>query len=381
MIRKDRKSKLRTNAYGHAPIARAFASTIALIAILTAGACSPSTIAQAQEGPTATVQAGDTAELSVVTPAPPVSGATGTTETTVEAGPTQDVAGERTSELIPAGDTFDTYANHALGFSILVPREMVITFGDCTWNEANGDHSYRPAAAPVPTAIFEEDDTVILTFASYHALTGQSLERQEDGGTRSFYANCVPMTNTLALATDTDPDNPYRAAWSIRVVDIEGQEELESFVKTRYGRGCSVGEMTPSPDGPAHCRCDPRGRRQGPGVYRVPGQLPDSAQVRPASRQARRLGCGPGLYVRRRSGLHDRLRRHHDRELPLHRLIPSVRRAAQAEPPYAPLSPWMQGHPPGRPTAMRTPHFPGQPRPPLSAPVAKAPSRRIRSRL
>ena len=250
MIRKDRKSKLRTNAYRHSPIARALASTIALIAILTAGACSPSTIAQAQEGPTATVHAGDTAEPSVVTPAPPVSGATGTTETTVETGPTQHVAGERTSELIPAGDTFDTYANHALGFSILVPREMVITFGDCTWNEANGDHSYRPAAAPVPTAIFEEGDTVILTFASYHALTGQSLERQEDGGTRSFYANCVPMTNTLALATDTDPDNPYRAAWSIRVVDIEGQEELESFVKTRYGRGCSVGEMAPSPADP-----------------------------------------------------------------------------------------------------------------------------------
>lgn len=141
------------------------------------------------------------------------------------------------SELIPVDDTWNRYVNHALGFEMLVPTTMVHGHAGCYWNEANGDHSYRPQAGLVPVILLENDDRVYITSQSYSVLTG---ETEEDG--RHFYSGCELVTNSLELVQDREFPNIF---WEIIARPVESEDDLLALVHDVYGEACGLGEITP----------------------------------------------------------------------------------------------------------------------------------------
>jgi hypothetical protein len=141
------------------------------------------------------------------------------------------------SEITDLDETWNLFTDYRLGFSIRFPKEMVTFRGSCTWNEDEG--SFRPELAPVPVQVFEDTDAVYIAAEYYYELTGE----RQDGG-RSYYDECNPVTNSLELLQDPDAfKEPY---WKLVVEDIHDDAELDSFIKERYGPGCSVGEQLPS---------------------------------------------------------------------------------------------------------------------------------------
>lgn len=146
---------------------------------------------------------------------------------------------EQNSALAPVDETWNLYTNYKLGFAIILPRDITLFFGGCTFNEEQ--NSYRPAYASVPTTIFEHGDTAYLTFSHYAELQGLSLTELPNGGTRHDFSACATVTNTLDLVLD--PDSHYKQMWAIQVVSIEDEAELTQFIQNRYGAGCAVGEM------------------------------------------------------------------------------------------------------------------------------------------
>jgi hypothetical protein len=141
------------------------------------------------------------------------------------------------SEITELDETWNQFIDHQRGFSIDFPKEMATTRGDCTWNEEQG--SFRPETALVPVQIFEDADAVYIAAEHYFELAGK---RTEDG--RSYFDECNLVTNSLELLQDPDAyKEPY---WQLVVVDVQNDGELDSFIKERYGPGCSVGEQTPS---------------------------------------------------------------------------------------------------------------------------------------
>ncbi len=146
---------------------------------------------------------------------------------------------QRPSELSMIDDTWDQYTNFELGFSINIPRVKMNAFGACEWNEENGDHSYRPRYALVPVTVFEENNTVYITSEYQHVLSGETRETGEDGGTRTFFSECEAVANNLSILNDPDS---YQEMWAILVEEVQGDEELEAFLRARYGEGCSLGD-------------------------------------------------------------------------------------------------------------------------------------------
>jgi len=141
------------------------------------------------------------------------------------------------SELIPVDDTWNRYVNHALGFEMLVPTTMVLGHAGCYWNEADGDHSYRPQAGLVPVAIFEAGDRVYITHERYSVLT----EETEEGG-RHYYGGCEEREMSLELVQAGE--FPI-TSWEITSRHVESEEDLVAIVHDVYGEACGLGEIVP----------------------------------------------------------------------------------------------------------------------------------------
>jgi len=147
-------------------------------------------------------------------------------------------SGPKPSEFLPLDDTWIQSTNYQLGCTIKVPKTMVHYYGSCKWSEEGGDHSYRPEPAIVPVKVFEDGNTVYIASEYYYELLGKTVE---DGV--SYFADCQAVTNNLALLQA--PENFYQAKWTIVMQEIQDDAQLDAFIKTRYGAGCSLGEKTP----------------------------------------------------------------------------------------------------------------------------------------
>lgn len=150
------------------------------------------------------------------------------------------------SETVSLDETWNRYTNYDLGFSLKVPKTMVSYYGSCTWNEDNGDSSYRPKAAAVPVKIFEDADGVTIAPEYLYELAGATTETNGQGGSRTVYAQCIQVPNSLALMQD--PGRPMFGIqmWQIVSAQVRNNGELDAFVKSRYGSGCSVGDVEAS---------------------------------------------------------------------------------------------------------------------------------------
>jgi hypothetical protein len=112
---------------------------------------------------------------------------------------------------------------------------MMATYGSCRWSEEGGDHSYRPEAALVPVRVFENANTIYIAAEYYYELAGESCQ---DG--RCTYAECTKVMNTWALLQDSE--NMHQQMWKLVVEKVQDDEELDVFIKSRYGMGCKLGE-------------------------------------------------------------------------------------------------------------------------------------------
>jgi len=160
-------------------------------------------------------------------------------EASTEVATVEDVieSPNKASEITDLDDTWNQFTDHRLGFSIEFPKEMVTFRGSCTWNEE--ESSFRPELAPVPVQIFEDTDAVYIAAEQYYELAGE----RRDGG-RAYYDECNLVTNSLELLQD--PDGFKEPYWELVVKDIHSDAELDSFIKERYGAGCSAGEQVSS---------------------------------------------------------------------------------------------------------------------------------------
>ena len=147
-------------------------------------------------------------------------------------------SGPLPSEFLPLDDTWIQYTNYQLGFTIKVPKTMAHYYGSCKWSEEGGDHSYRPEPAIVPVKVFEDGNTVYIASEYYYEL----LEETTEDGV-SYFAECQAVTNNLELLQA--PENFYQAKWTIVMQEILDDAQLDAFIKSRYGAGCSLGEKTP----------------------------------------------------------------------------------------------------------------------------------------
>jgi hypothetical protein len=144
------------------------------------------------------------------------------------------------AQIIPLDETWSQYTDHRLGFSIQVPHMMVSPYGSCKWVEENGSHSYQPEPSYVPVKVFEDGDTTYIAGEYYYELTGETKETSADGTTRTFFSECQVVTNSLELLRN--PENHYQTKWEIVVREVRDDDELDAFIKSRYGSGCSLGE-------------------------------------------------------------------------------------------------------------------------------------------
>lgn len=139
------------------------------------------------------------------------------------------------SELIPIDDVWNKYINPGLGFSLKVLKKMLEPYGECYYNTANGDKSYRPKEAIVPVKIFEEGTNVYIAAEYLYRLNGETKENS-----KTLYSGCDKTVNTPLIIKDRE--KYYSPNWNIRINTVANDAELDKFLKERYGIGCSLGE-------------------------------------------------------------------------------------------------------------------------------------------
>ena len=156
--------------------------------------------------------------------------------------PTPVVEERRPSETVSLDETWNRYTNYDLGFSLKVPKTMVSYNGACIWNKANDDRSYRPKPASVPVKIFEDADSVTFAPEYLYELSGAMTETNDQGGSRTLFAECNQVPNSPALIQD--PERPWFSAqmWKILAAEVHNDDELDAFIRSRYGSGCSIKE-------------------------------------------------------------------------------------------------------------------------------------------
>ena len=147
---------------------------------------------------------------------------------------------EKISELKPLDETWNTYINHELGFSMKVPKEIMHSYGSCRW--VDSEKSYRPKEASVPVKIFEDEDNKIVYVTSeyFYVLGGETRKDYV-----SYFSECNKTFNSielLELPKDGCEQSHYQHCWKIVTRDITDDKELEEFIKEYYGFGCSLGE-------------------------------------------------------------------------------------------------------------------------------------------
>jgi hypothetical protein len=156
--------------------------------------------------------------------------------------PTPVVEETRPSETVSLDETWNRYTNYDLGFLLKVPKTMVSYNGACIWNKANDDRSYRPKLAFVPVKIFEGADSVTIAPEYLYELSGATTETNDQGGSRTLFAECNQVPNSPALLQD--PERPWFSAqmWKIVAAEVHSDDELDALIKSRYGSGCGSKE-------------------------------------------------------------------------------------------------------------------------------------------
>jgi len=145
-------------------------------------------------------------------------------------------------DIISLDDTWNLYTNNEVEFSIQLPKMMMAMNGACIWNEERG--SYQWEMAQVPVSVFEDSDAVYIAGETFYLLEGRREETTGDGGVKVFFDECDQMTNSLDMLRDQE--SYYQQMWKLDIEDELSKADLESFLKSKYGDGCSLGDISAS---------------------------------------------------------------------------------------------------------------------------------------
>lgn len=130
------------------------------------------------------------------------------------------------STTVSADDTWNTYTNYDLGFSINIPKQAWVGEGGCHW----ATNSYRPDNAEVPIATFEETNGVYVAQAYYYLLSGETVQNDIH-----YFSKCTKTDNSISHLSQNSQN------FHFVVATVSSEAELNSFIQQHYGGSdCSL---------------------------------------------------------------------------------------------------------------------------------------------
>ncbi|KKS31574.1 MAG: hypothetical protein UV00_C0003G0092 [candidate division WWE3 bacterium GW2011_GWF1_42_14] len=145
--------------------------------------------------------------------------------------PATSEGSETEGSIVPEG--WRVYSNADLKFSINYPKTVYSQQGSCEKQVEGQNTSYRFKTAQVPVKIFEDTDGIFIYPEFRNELSGAKTVDNV-----SYFSSCEKVTTTLSwLKSETK-------SWHIIAKSVPTKEDLETFVQTKFGVGCSVGTMT-----------------------------------------------------------------------------------------------------------------------------------------
>lgn len=147
------------------------------------------------------------------------------------------------STLTEYDSTHNLYTNNKFGFSLIIPK--TVKQASCL----KESDSYRlvetKLSEETPLSFFESQDTIYLAVEYFNNLTGEEKISQGQGYV-SRYSGCGKNITTFEQienrkATYITPEN-----LKIYITNVNGDDDIETFIKSKYGSGCVLGEKTSS---------------------------------------------------------------------------------------------------------------------------------------
>jgi len=179
-----------------------------------------------------------------------------TTNTTSAIEKTTDIsiATEITPTVIPTPKSIEStlteydsnnylYTNNKFGFSLVVPKTFASDKENC---KKVGD-SYRTYIGTAPVTFFEDGDTYYFAGKYFYKLTGEQKITAEDGSYSLKFSGCQKENVSLNSIKDNSY-NSYNTVFKFYAVEVKDDNELENYIKSKYGTGCRLGEKTLSSD-------------------------------------------------------------------------------------------------------------------------------------
>jgi len=196
-----------------------------------------------KSGVTPTAMITPTQVIETPTPIPP-------TPIVLTSTPTPTPTFVQLPTLLEVDGTWNLYKNPKEGFSMRLPKLMASNYGDCQYSEKDGDHSYRPVISMVPVVAMEGSQGVFITQDYYYALGKETKENSV-----SYFGFCdkvqVTADNLEKVIADSlkglsmyVPSN-----WQVKTKKIYTDLDLEQFIKSNYGSGCSIGSIKVNQNG------------------------------------------------------------------------------------------------------------------------------------
>lgn len=150
------------------------------------------------------------------------------------------------STLVEKDANNNLYTNNKFGFSLVIPKTIKQVYCQKTadtysFTDENGEET--------PLSFFENKDTIYLAGKYFYTLTGEQKIIQSNGGYISKYSSCpknITTFDNVQIDISNNPTPSSLARMLIYASNIKNDNELEQFIKSKYGSGCKLGEKTQS---------------------------------------------------------------------------------------------------------------------------------------
>lgn len=143
------------------------------------------------------------------------------------------------SEFIEKDSNNYLYSNNKFGFSLVVPKTFASDQENC---KKVGD-SYQAFIGTAPVTFFENEDTFYFGGKYFYRLIGeQKIPVGNNSGYNTKFSGCQKEEVTL----NSIQDNSYTTVFKFYAANVKNDSELESYIKSKYGSSCKLGEKTSS---------------------------------------------------------------------------------------------------------------------------------------
>lgn len=136
------------------------------------------------------------------------------------------------STLVEKDTNNNLYTNNKFGFSLILPK--IIEETTCQKNEG----SYGLGGSEkVNLNFFENGDTIFLAGNYFYNVTGGETTSKGN----YIYTGCQKIESTFN-SIDQKATKGGTDALKIYATNVKSDDEMEQFIKSKYGSGCSLGE-------------------------------------------------------------------------------------------------------------------------------------------